>query len=66
MDVVLKVESCRQCPNSTNNAQERDDPFTSGPANVQWRCKLKDHEYNKLWIDDPNVIDPACPMQPNA
>ena len=61
MKIAIDVESCRECPHSTNNAREHDDPFTSGPAHIYWWCEIPDNKGNRIYIKDSYVIDKNCP-----
>ena len=60
MKISIDVASCRECPHSTNNHREHDDPFTSAPANTYWWCEVP-RKGDRLYIDDPYIIDPNCP-----
>ena len=60
MKISMDVDSCRECPHSTNNRIEHDDPFTSGPSHVYWWCEIP-HKGDRLYIEDSYIIDPNCP-----
>jgi len=62
--VAIAVNSCRNCPYSSNSAQEHDDPFTSQPATTTWFCNAKADMGNyRMIIDDPSIVDPRCPLK---
>lgn len=62
LKVKLEVNSCYECPHSSNTAQEHDDPFTSQPASTTWFCNKAKRTYSRMIIDNPWIIDPECPL----
>lgn len=64
--ITLTVSSCYECPHSTNNAREHNDPFTSGPVNIYWYCRHPKRNPSSKWIDDVNKVDPKCPENQEA
>lgn len=57
--VTMQVKSCRKCPHSTNSAIEHKCAFTPEPYPTYWWCKKAKQ---RLWIDNPEIVDPACPI----
>ena len=60
--VEHEVESCRECPHSSNSSQEHDDPFTSAPSPTTWYCN-KDDGWRRMIIEDAWKIDENCPLK---
>ncbi len=63
MQITMSVPNCRECPHSTNNAREHNDPFTSAPLNVYWWCRHPARPAHNRHINDANKIDPNCPAK---
>lgn len=66
MKVSLNIDKCRDCPHASNNAQEHDDAFSSGPAEVWWYCNKKSggyYNHYRMIIEDPWKIDSRCPLK---
>lgn len=60
MKVELDIQSCRECPHSTNNVREHDDPFTSSPAEVIWYCTKPN---GPRYIQKASQIHERCPLK---
>ena len=65
---VKKIESCRECPYASNNAQEHDDPYTSTPSHLYWYCNQGGQDTRAMVrITDAYKISDDCPLNsPNA
>ena len=64
MQVNIKhdVKCCRDCPYSSNNAQEHNDPFSSTPLNIYWYCNHSKGTRLKVYIGDASEISKDCPI----
>lgn len=56
------VTCCRECPYSSNNKQEHDDPFSSGPVNIWWYCNATPTSRERVDIVDERQIAKNCPL----
>ena len=64
MKVTLNIESCRECPHSSNNQQEHSDPFISHPTNTYWYCNQGGNiTRNTVNIKDSYEISEDCPLE---
>ena len=57
------VGCCVECPHSTNDVREWDDPFTSAPASPTWYCRHKERTDGGFLSDPYNEIDENCPVK---
>lgn len=65
MKVVVESEvtCCADCPHSTNEAREWDDPFTSPPADPSWWCTNPDKKDRHIYSGDVHEkIADDCPI----
>lgn len=60
--IKLEVRSCRECPHSSNNAQEQNDPFRSTPLHIWWYCNQGKNTRETVNITDSYKISKDCPL----
>lgn len=59
----LEVRNCRECPYSSNNAQEHNDPFSSTPLNIYWYCNYDEDSRETVDITNSYEIAKDCPLR---
>lgn len=60
--IETEVNSCKECPHSTNSSIEHSCSFTSAPYPTVWWCtKGKDKWGDHLYINDTSEILEDCP-----
>lgn len=61
--VESEVTCCADCPHSTNEVREWDDPFTSPPADPSWWCTNPDKKDSHIYSGDVHEkIASDCPL----
>ncbi len=63
MKMEIEVTGCRDCPYSSNNQQEHDDPFTSTPLHTYWYCNFDLRSRKRVYIPDSYKIPENCPYK---
>ena len=62
VNVKHDVKCCKDCPYSSNSAQEHDDPFSSTPLNIFWYCNYSKGTRLRVCIGNALEISKDCPI----